>query len=239
MRSGRGRQQRRSIRLPGYDYASPGAYFVTVCVCEGECLLGEVVDSEMRLSDCGRLAHDFWAQIPLHFPNVSIDSFVIMPNHLHATVVIEEGVVEGSDGRTEGKGVAGVKGEATSPLQKTWDNDRGRGAVAAPVGAEDTDEPPSDRVKGPSLGQIMAYFKHQTTKQINGMRDSVGIPFWQRNYWEHIVRSEESLNRIRRYIEGNPARWVDDQLHPGAPPNPFNQWPVDEPASEQHRSVER
>ena len=51
-----------------------------------------------------------------------------------------------------------------------------------------------------------------------------GAPFWQRNYWEHIIRNEASLNRIREYIENNPARWAEDQLHPDAPPNPFNQW---------------
>jgi len=45
---------------------------------------------------------------------------------------------------------------------------------------------------------------------------------WQRNYWEHIVRSEADLDRIREYIENNPARWEEDQLHPDAPPNPFN-----------------
>jgi hypothetical protein len=52
------------------------------------------------------------------------------------------------------------------------------------------------------------------------------VHYWQRNYWEHVVRSDGSLNRIREYIRGNPARWDEDQLHPNAPPNPFNQWPA-------------
>jgi hypothetical protein len=51
-----------------------------------------------------------------------------------------------------------------------------------------------------------------------------GTPLWQRNYWEHIIRDEESLTEIREYIENNPARWAEDQLHPQAPPNPFNRW---------------
>ena len=54
-----------------------------------------------------------------------------------------------------------------------------------------------------------------------------GTPFWQRNYWEHIVRDESSLNRIRAYIQGNPIRWQEDQLHPEAAPNRFNQWTPD------------
>ena len=85
-----GRRQRRSIRLPGYDYSSPGAYFVTICVREGKCLLGDVVGAEMRFNELGRMAHEFWAEVPGHFPNVSVDSYVIMPNHLHAIIVIDE-----------------------------------------------------------------------------------------------------------------------------------------------------
>jgi putative transposase len=63
------------------------------------------------------------------------------------------------------------------------------------------------------------------TKRINQMRAMPGRPVWQRNYWEHVIRNEESLNRIRAYIETNPARWAEDQLHPDAPPNRFNRWP--------------
>ena len=74
----------------------------------------------------------------------------------------------------------------------------------------------------PTLGKIVAYFKYQTTKAINQTRDTPGARFWQRNYWEHIVRNEADLGAIRRYVEANPIRWTDDQLHPDAPPNKFN-----------------
>ena len=56
------------------------------------------------------------------------------------------------------------------------------------------------------------------------MRGMPGVLFWQRNYWEHIIRDERSLARIQAYIQDNPARWVEDQLHPDAGPNPFNRW---------------
>jgi hypothetical protein len=93
-------------------------------------------------------------------------------------------------------------------------NDPGSGAAtAAPV-----------QIKRPSLGQIVAYYKYETTRQINELRDMPGVPFWQRNYWEHIIRDNDSLERIRQYIRDNPARWDEDQMHPDAPPNPFNQW---------------
>ena len=66
------------------------------------------------------------------------------------------------------------------------------------------------RIEKPSLGQIIAYYKYQTTKCINELRDMRGVSFWQRNYWEHIIRNKESLNRIREYIENNPARWTEE-----------------------------
>jgi putative transposase len=205
------KRQRRSIRLPIYDYASPGAYFITVCVWKGECMLGEVVDGDMRLNELGHLAHDFWMDVSAHFPSVSIDAFTIMPNHLHAIVVIQT--------------PSTVVGDA-----EEGEEDARRGAVAAPLAVPPPAAGPGpiaqSQIEKPTLGQIVGYYKYQTTKQINRLRDMPGVPFWQRNYWEHVVRNEESLNRIREYIENNPARWSEDQLHPDAPPNPFKQWPL-------------
>ncbi len=76
-----------------------------------------------------------------------------------------------------------------------------------------------------SLGSFLAGYKSAVTTRINQIRGTPGQSVWQRNYWEHVVRNEESLNRIREYIENNPARWAEDQLHPDAPPNRFNRWP--------------
>jgi putative transposase len=72
------------------------------------------------------------------------------------------------------------------------------------------------------LGRLIGAFKTVSTKRINQMRDTPGQPFWQRNYYEHIIRNPTAHERIRQYIATNPARWTDDQLHPDAPPNPFN-----------------
>jgi REP element-mobilizing transposase RayT len=133
------KHHRRSIRLPGYDYTLSGVYFVTICVRSGECLLGEVVNEEMRLSGLGQIAHDSWAQVPMHFPDVSIDAFTIMPNHLHAIVVIQDVVkVMGDRG----------KGERTSPLQDVGDGDdacRGEGTAPLQGAGRGGVSPPSRR----------------------------------------------------------------------------------------------
>lgn len=79
---------RRSIRLKGYDYTQAGAYFVTLVTHRRLCLFGEVVKEEMKLNVCGEIARVCWREIPAHFPNVILDTFVIMPNHLHGIILI-------------------------------------------------------------------------------------------------------------------------------------------------------
>jgi len=142
-----------------------------------------------------------------------MDGRVTMPNHGHAIINIghdHRGAVEDAAccWRRAAPNTAarpgGEKGEETSPLQHTGGETTG--------GA-----PPPLR---PTLGQIVAYYKYQTTQRINALRGTPGIPFWQRNYWEHVIRDEVDLNRIRHYIENNPLRWHEDQLNPIVPPHP-------------------
>jgi REP element-mobilizing transposase RayT len=79
---------RRSIRLPSFDYTTPGAYFVTICTYQRECLLGEIMKGEMRVNEIWRIIWDCWNQIPKHFPNTITDEFVVMPNHIHGIIRI-------------------------------------------------------------------------------------------------------------------------------------------------------
>jgi len=90
----KGKYRIESARLKGWDYASPGWYFVTICTRQMEPFFGDVVDGEMQLSPVGKAARAFWAEIPDHHPNVELDEYVIMPNHMHGIVVIKEPAVE-------------------------------------------------------------------------------------------------------------------------------------------------
>jgi REP element-mobilizing transposase RayT len=83
-------RHRRSIRLKGYDYTDSGAYSVTVCTHNRECLFGEIVDVKMQLNNFGIIASRCWEEIPTHFDNVSLDVYVVMPNHLHGIIVLKE-----------------------------------------------------------------------------------------------------------------------------------------------------
>ena len=81
---------RRSVRLPGYDYAQSGAYFVTVVTAGRQCLFGEIINDEMQLNVLGQVAQDQWEKLPKRFPFVELGAFVIMPNHLHGIIVIHD-----------------------------------------------------------------------------------------------------------------------------------------------------
>ena len=82
--------QRRRLRLPQYDYASTGSYFVTICTQERRCLFGEVIDGAMLPNTLGRIVMSCWADLPNHYPNILLDSFILMPNHVHGLLFIEE-----------------------------------------------------------------------------------------------------------------------------------------------------
>ena len=81
-------RNRKSIRLKDYDYSHPGSYFVTVLVRNRECLLGEVIKGEMKLSEMGKIVENVWNELPTRYPCVGLDEFVIMPNHIYGIIVI-------------------------------------------------------------------------------------------------------------------------------------------------------
>lgn len=201
-----GKHHRHTIRLQGYDYSQPGAYFVTLCTQNRECVLGEIVDNRINCSAAGQIAHDFWAQVAAHFSQVDIPSFVIMPNHVHAMIVIID--------------IPPATNGVVWKPRPCFGNPSGRGVVSTPGPGQGD---PAPTVGKPDLGHIVAFYKYQTTKRINALRVNPGCRFWQRNYFEHIVRNDDEYRQIVEYIQTNPLRWESDQLHPAAAPNPFNQ----------------
>jgi REP element-mobilizing transposase RayT len=83
---------RRSIRLPGYDYSQAGSYFMTIVAWQRECLFGAVTDGQVRLSRAGQLVEDVWKTLPARYPGIALDSFCVMPNHVHGILNITDAV---------------------------------------------------------------------------------------------------------------------------------------------------
>ena len=166
--------QRRSIRMPEYDYASAGAYFVTTCVHGRQCLFGEIADDAMCLNVFGKIAESCWYGLPNHYPHIGLDAFVIMPNHVHMIIQI-------NDAASVGAGLRPAPTSATVPINRH------------------------------SLSEIVRAFKSFSSRCINELRNTVGQPVWQRNYFERVIRNEDELRRAREYILNNPLKWALDR----------------------------
>jgi putative transposase len=197
---------RRSIRLKSYDYAQMGAYFVTICTHKRECSLSVVTDGSIILSLYGQIVEECWQKLPRDFEFIDLDEFVVMPNHFHGIVVIRD------IANLTGRGEAFVGEDKGLSLAASGSGMSG----ALPTNASPL--PPGDPPRGTkprSLAAIVQNFKSITTRRINTLRRASGAPFWQRNYYEHVVRGDADLNALRLYIAENAMKWELDQLYSG------------------------
>jgi REP element-mobilizing transposase RayT len=173
-----------SVRLQGYNYAQNGIYFVTICTKNREYFFGEVINGKMILSDAGKIASQFWKEIPKHFPFVNLDEYQIMPNHLHGIIEINVetpnlGVLlKNNDFETPGSGVS------TDGYNKNW--------------------------KPGCLGVIVNQYKRICTIEIRKQLNPITFA-WQSRFYDHIIRNDASLNKIREYITSNPVMWERDR----------------------------
>jgi uncharacterized protein (TIGR00252 family) len=180
---------RKSPRLSGYDYSQAGACFVTVCVQGRLYLFGKIVDGNMRLNLAGQMIGKWWRELERKFPSLKIDDYyVVMPNHFHGIVWVPE---EEPCSRPNP-----VTSPANSPLPLA------KGGHT-----------------GPPLQRIVQWFKTMTTNEyIHGVKEHGWPQFkgslWQRSFYDHVIRDESSLNRIREYISTNPLRWDLDRENP-------------------------
>ena len=181
---------RHSIRLPGYDYTQPGAYFVTMCTHNRETLFGEIVSDVMQLNAIGEIVHSCWNSIPRHFPFTAPDVYVIMPNHFHAIVWIVDRAGRG-DALLQSLSRPGCDGHA-SPLQPVLPNGTEPGSLSA----------------------IVQNFKSISARRINQARQTPASPVWQRNFYERIIRNDGALRQAREYIGNNPLQWALDRENP-------------------------
>ncbi len=191
------KHHRRSIRLRGYDYSQSGSYFITICTHNRECLFGDVVDGKMILNEFGNVAQQCWLEIPQHFEHVELDAFVVMPNHVHGIIIINNNNdVEKIAAKNEL-----MKNDANIGEAKNYKN----------VGAKNFSPLHENRFCSPSrtIGSIVRGFKIGVTKWFRQNTDIYTV--WQRNYYEHIVRDEMDLQRIRQYIMDNPKNWGMDE----------------------------
>ncbi len=150
-------------------------------------MFGAIVDGAMQLNECGQIVANHWQWLAIQYPYVKLNEWVVMPNHLHVILVLTDTPRRG-DSR-----IAPTIHDATQPTST------------------------NDASKHKPLGRLIGAFKTVSTKEINQIRNVPGVPIWQRNYYEHIIRHKEALQNIRHYIQTNPQSWNIDRLHPNNP----------------------
>lgn len=180
-------QHHRSTRLPHYDYSQPGWYFVTICTHENSVMFGHIVDNKMCLNASGELIQKTWSTLPDRFPSVQLDAFVVMPNHIHGIIILAD---------TRGPSPWQPPDMAKVP-------ERFRSSVQA---KRDSHPIPSTR-----LGEVVRAFKGAATYHIRTTSNPTFA--WHARYYDHVIRSQKDLDRIRTYIVTNPARWAQDKLY--------------------------
>ncbi|NER26054.1 MAG: transposase [Symploca sp. SIO1C2] len=182
----KGKYRVKSTRLPNRDYGANGWYFVTICTRNQNSFFGEVIEGQIKLSAIGKIAQQFWAEIPDHFEDVYIDAYVIMPNHIHGIVIIDK---SNSPSRDVACNVSTISYED--------DVYRARSQMSPKAG---------------SLSVIIRSYKAAVSRwcKTNGYSSFS----WQPRFYDHIIRTDGSLDRIREYIVNNPAKWEEDKKLP-------------------------
>ena len=173
-------RERKPMRMSGYDYSLPGAYFVTACT-KDRGLLFETPDAKLAVESA-------WQSLLDIFANIGLDEFIVMPNHIHCIVWIKS---EGSYRLHPG----------------TWKNVDNRRVRRLPV-------PTDNNIKFETLSNIIGAFKTTTATRINKLRGHVGMPVWQKSFYDRIVRNDGELQRIQEYIRNNPFKWGEDRDNP-------------------------
>ena len=222
------------MRLGGYDYASDGAYFITIVTHDREALFGSVVDGEMVLNDFGRIVESTWYDLVNHNANIGLDDFVVMPNHIHGIIVIFEPVGAGSKPAQLFR--AGSKpaqlfraGYEPAPTENANDanfepapTENANYAHIEPAPTDNANDALNETgqlfragyepapTKPVSLSEIVRQLKTFSSRRINALRGTPGAAVWQRNYYDHIIRSDREYEQVAAYIANNPANWLTD-----------------------------
>ena len=223
---------RRSIRLKGYDYSQNGLYFITICTQNREHLFGTISNGQMALNPMGEIAHTEWFKTASMRPNIRLHEFIVMPNHIHGIIEIiptpphpvRTHCMRPPDMPNHGQSERLGRVQRAPTNAATTDNhgqsEPGHGQHAGDIVRAHCmrphDAPPITNNHGqraPTVGDIVRGYKSAVTKRINEIRNISGVPVWQRNYHEHIIRNEIAYLRISEYIQANPRRWQDDNYH--------------------------
>ncbi|MBW4583106.1 MAG: transposase [Tildeniella nuda ZEHNDER 1965/U140] len=179
------RPNRVSIRLQNWDYASNAWYFVTICTRDRQLFFGDIVSETMQLSAIGEIAQQYWLELLDHFNYVSLDAYVVMPNHLHGILGIDR-----PSQITENVACKNDSSPVSTNYPEHYDLATAMSALSPKAG---------------TLSVILRSYKSAVSRwcKFNGYSSFA----WQNRFHEQMIRDDASLNQMRQYIANNPINW--------------------------------
>ena len=197
-------KNRKSNRLKDYDYSKNGMYFVTICTHNREELFGEIINGKIILNELGKIVEKYYLEIPKYHSHASLDVFVIMPNHLHGIIEINDPIT------TVGADLVSAPAPdlVSSPDQNIVQERQTQGGQTQGLSLR-------QHQHIGLLSRIIQGFKSKSTVEYIHIMKSQNIfgftKIWQRSFYDRIIRNDAELNRIREYIKSNPQMWERDR----------------------------
>lgn len=192
----RGKYRNESARLKNWDYGSDAAYFITICTKDRIHFFGEIENGKMQVTSAGAIAHVLWHEIKNHAKNVELGEFVVMPNHVHGILILQGNDKYLTDDRRDVARNVSTNVPTDNATPKTTQIKNDQMATISP--------------SSNTISSIIRSYKSAVTKYCNRLE----LPMaWQPRFHDHIIRNDESFQRITAYIINNPAKWPDDNLY--------------------------
>ncbi len=220
-------RKRKRQRLAGFDYTSNRAYFITVCTHLFQNWFGEIANGEMQYNEYAEIVEMCWFDLPNYYSNCELDAFVIMCNHIHGIIIIDDSRMEwGENGKLGGNGKYGEYGEygeygvwkrrersETVPYTGEGDSIIGDSDSNSEIGDSNIGNNSNDSKKIPKihgLSQMVGSLKSFSARRIN----EISIPKfrWHKSFYDNIIRDDRAYNNIANYIENNPKNWQKDKF---------------------------
>ena len=218
----------KSNRLQKWNYSWAGAYYITICTYGRENRFGDLINKELSKPENEKIAYRHWYELPDHYPCI-LDEFVVMPNHIHFIIILT-----GNDNRNNNVNRNDYGNDNVETIHELSLHSNNHLHSNNPHHPQSS-QPPQQKTKpqktqqplpsnittqlynrrGMVLSKIIGRFKMNIAKEINLLEQTTGQPFWQIDYYDHIIRNNNELERIRKYIRENPMNWDPDNNNTG------------------------
>ncbi|MDD5213686.1 MAG: hypothetical protein PHG82_04650 [Candidatus Gracilibacteria bacterium] len=198
--------ERKKLRFSNYDYSRNGFYFITICTKNRENYFGEIIDEKMILNEYGLIVEKSWQEITKHYQNVIIDEFMIMPNHFHGIIIIDNTMIFGNEIPVGNEYFRSCIGNQNQNNNTYKNNGKQNNGDENNVNQNNRNE----NIRSlPNLSNIIKGFKIGCTKEIRNQYNDFQFS-WQKSFYDILIKNDDQLEKTRQYILDNPLKWEDD-----------------------------